>query len=226
MNSHQIEGLYFPFDDFFKDYSLNNSIYSFGQKSREAALKYVNRYNHVIDIGAHVGISVHHWQKMFEKVTAFEPMIDHFSCLEKNVKNLKNIELHNVAISSEEGKLYGSYRSTKNSGSFQLLDSDYQQPSKKSPRKLYEISVKKLDSFNFTDLNLLKIDVEGWEFEVLKGAIKTIQKHKPILLIEFTGGKSRKSLHRYNVNEYQKLILELDYKAVETIESDTIYVPK
>jgi hypothetical protein len=106
------------------------------------------------------------------------------------------------------------------------LDSDYKQPNKKSPRQLYEISVKKLDSFNFTDLNLLKIDVEGWEFEVLKGAVETIKKHKPVLLVEFTGGESRKSLHRYDVAEYQKLILELDYKAVETVESDTIYVPK
>jgi len=226
MTIHQIEGLYFPFEDFFKDYAIEHSIYSFGQKSRDTALKYVKEHAHVVDIGAHVGISVHHWSNIFNKVTAFEPMIDHFSCLEKNIQHLKNVESYNIAISNTEGNLYGSYRSTKNSGSFQLLDSDYKQPNKKSPRQLYEISVKKLDSFNFTDLNLLKIDVEGWEFEVLKGAVETIQKHKPILLVEFTGGESRKSLHRYDVAEYQKLILELDYEAVETIESDTIYVPR
>ena len=83
INYSQIEGLYFPFIDFFKDYSLNNSIYTFGEKSRNASLKYVKNYNHVIDVGAHVGISVHHWSKVFNKITAFEPMIDHFDCLKK-----------------------------------------------------------------------------------------------------------------------------------------------
>ena len=225
-NYSQIEGLYFPFADFFKDYAINNSIYTFGQKSRDSALKYVKECNQVVDIGAHVGISVHHWAKFFNKITAFEPMIDHFDCLQKNTENIKNLELYNIAVSDKEGKLFGSYRSTKNSGSFQLLDSNYKQPNKKVPRKLYEIEVKPLDSFEFIDLNLLKIDVEGWEFEVLKGSINTIKKHKPVLLVEFTGGKSKKSLHTYDINDYQMLISELNYQAVETIESDTIYVPK
>jgi len=222
----KIEELYFPFTDFFKDYSNNNSIYTFGQQSRDTALQYVTKYDHVVDVGAHVGISVHHWAKHFNKVSAFEPMKDHFDCLKKNTEQLSNVEIYNTAVSDQEGLLYGSYRSTKNSGSFQLLDSSYKQPNKKSPRQLYEISVKKLDSFNFDNLNLLKIDVEGWEFEVLKGAIETIKNHKPVLLVEFTGGESRKSLHRYDVNEYNKLIDKLNYQAVATVESDTIYVPR
>lgn len=224
-NYSQIEGLYFPFVDFFKNYSINHSIYSFGQQSRDAALTYVEEFNQVVDIGAHVGISVHHWAKFFKKITAFEPMKDHYDCLKRNTENLKDLELHNIAVSNTEGKLFGSYRTTKNSGSFQLLDSDYKQPNKKTPRKLYEIMVKPLDSFEFKNLNLLKIDVEGWEFEVLKGSVNTIKKHKPVLLVEFTGGESKKSLHRYNINEYRELISDLNYKSIETIESDTIYVP-
>jgi len=226
MNYPIVNGLHLPFLDFFKDFSENDSLYNFGGNSREEALKYVKSFNHVIDIGAHVGISVIHWSKLFSKVTAFEPMIDHYNCLIKNTENLKNIECHNNAISGSEGILYGAYRSNKNSGSFQLLDSNYQQPKKKSPRQLYEILVKKLDSFEFKSVDLIKVDVEGWELDVLKGATLTIQKHKPVLLIEFTGGNSSKSLHGYDVNEYLELIDNLGYQKVSSIESDTIYVSK
>lgn len=226
MNYPIIEGLYLPFLDFFKNFSDRDSIHNFGKNSRDEALKYVKNFNHVVDIGAHVGISVIQWSSIFSKVTAFEPMIDHFNCLVKNTENLKNVICYNSAISNTDGSIYGAYRSTKNSGSFQLLDSNYSQPNKKSPRKIYEISVKQLDSYNFENIDLLKVDVEGWELEVLKGSTETIKKHKPVLLIEFTGGSSSKSLHRYDVNEYLNLIENLGYKKVSSIESDTIYVSK
>jgi hypothetical protein len=67
----KIEELYFPFTDFFKDYSNNNSIYTFGQQSRDTALQYVTKYDHVVDVGAHVGISLHHCAKHFNKFSNF-----------------------------------------------------------------------------------------------------------------------------------------------------------
>lgn len=222
----KVEDLYVPFLDFFDIFSKSDSIYNFGSNSRNAALKYVKSFDHVIDVGAHVGISVLHWSTIFSNVTAFEPMIDHFTCLKENTKHLSNVNCINRAISDQKGSLYGSYRTTKNSGSFQLLDSSYKRSPKKTPMQLYEIEVDTLDSYNFEKIDLLKVDVEGWEFEVLKGSKETIKKHKPILLIEFTGGNSRKSLHQYDVKEYKKLIESLDYIAVENIESDTIYVPR
>ena len=75
-------------------------------------------------------------------------------------------------------------------------------------------------------VGLIKIDVEGWELEVLRGAANTIIKHQPVLLIEFTGGNSKKSLHSYDVNEYFKIIESLNYVPVATSGDDTIYIPK
>lgn len=222
----QVENLYVPFLDFFDNYSKTDSVYNFGSNSRNAALKYVKSFDHVIDVGAHVGISTIHWAKSFKNITAFEPMIDHFNCLKENTKSLSGVVCINSAISDEPGELYGSYRTIKNSGSFQLLDKSFVQSPNKATKKLYTIQVNTLDSYDFERLDLLKVDVEGWEFEVLKGAQETIKKHKPVLLIEFTGGNSRKSLHTYDVEEYRKLIDSLDYVAVENIESDTIYVSR
>ena len=44
--------------------------------------------------------------------------------------------------------------------------------------------MKTLDSFNFTNVDLIKIDVEGYENDILQGALHTIQYNKPVLVIE------------------------------------------
>ena len=213
-----------PQDNFFSNLLENDNILSFGKESRDIAVSYVTNFNEVIDIGAHIGISVLDWSDKFKMVYAFEPMLDHYKCLEANTENLNNVKLFNCAISDVEKKLYGAYRTNKNSGSFQILDSGYQQPKKKSPRQIYEIESKRLDNFEFTNVGLVKVDVEGWELEVLKGAVDTISKFKPVLLIEFTGGSSKKSLHQYDVNEYYDLIKALGYIPVAQSGDDTIYV--
>ena len=41
-----------------------------------------------------------------------------------------------------------------------------------------------LDYFDFKDINLIKIDVDGMDGEVIKGAIETIQKYRPVIIIE------------------------------------------
>lgn len=221
-----VEGLHLPYLDFFRDYSATASIYTFGKKPRLAAIDQVEQCRHVIDIGAHVGISVLHWVTKFDQITAFEPMPDHFDCLVINTKSHSSVTCHNVALSNSVGSLQGAYRSMKNTGSFQLLDQHYQQPNKKPPRPTYTIEVRTLDSYTFDCVDLVKIDVEGWEFEVLQGARQTIQQHKPVLLVEFTGGNSRKSMHQYNVDQYHALIKDLGYTAVAQVEGDTVYVPR
>lgn len=213
-----------PNDDFFKKLN-NDELINFGKESRDIAISKLKDFRSVIDIGAHVGISVNHWAQIFDHVYAYEPMLDHYNLLKENTHHLSNVECFNFAISDKSAKLQGAYRTGKNSGSFQIIDNNYTQPSKKSPRQLHEISSHRLDEFVFSNVDLIKIDVEGWELEVLKGAIGTIQTHRPILLIEFTGGQSKKSLHSYNVDEYLELINYLGYQEVARAGDDTIYIP-
>ena len=44
-----------------------------------------------------------------------------------------------------------------------------------------------IDSFGFQNVSFMKIDVEGFELEVLKGAVETIEKWHPAIVIEITG---------------------------------------
>jgi hypothetical protein len=46
------------------------------------------------------------------------------------------------------------------------------------------IPLKTLDSFNFTNIDMIKIDVEGFEEEILAGSLETIKHNRPIIVVE------------------------------------------
>jgi FkbM family methyltransferase len=221
---HMINGMALPFKDFF---DKHQDILVFGKAARNETLKFVTQFRTAVDIGAHVGISVHQWAPLFEHVHAFEPMVDHFECLELNTAKFSNVTRHNCAMSNQSAMLNGAYRSMKNSGSFQLVDDEFVAVNHKKA-KIYDIPSRKLDEFELESVDLVKIDVEGWEFEVLRGAEQTIRRCKPVLMVEFTngGGREHKSMHTYDVNEYLEFIETLNYKLVSSAGDDSIYIPK
>jgi len=221
---HMINGMALPFKDFF---NKHQDILVFGKAARDETLKFVTQFRTAVDIGAHVGISVHQWAPLFDQVHAFEPMIDHFECLELNTAKFGNVTRHNCAMSNQSAMLKGAYRTMKNSGSFQLVDKEFVAVNHKKAR-IYNIPSKRLDEFELDNVDLIKIDVEGWEFEVLKGAEQTVRRCKPVLMVEFTngGGMKNKSMHNYCVDEYMEFIESLDYKLVSSAGDDSIYIPK
>jgi Methyltransferase FkbM domain len=71
---------------------------------------------------------------------------------------------------------------------------------------MVDVSAISLDAFNFPRLDLIKMDVEGMELEALAGAIKSIQAHRPMMLIEALkvgGGKLRVWLEELNYSVLQ-----------------------
>jgi FkbM family methyltransferase len=222
---HEIHGLFFPFQDYFNRFGEN--ILGFGQGARDETLKHVKNFRNAVDIGAHVGISVHQWAPLFEQVYAFEPMIDHYNCLTKNTAKFPNVKCFNNAMSNESRMLHGAYRTMKNSGSFQLVDDEFVAVNHKKAR-IYDIPSKRLDDFELNDVDMIKIDVEGWEFEVLKGAEQTIRRCQPILMVEYThgGGRENKSMHTYDVAEYLAFVNSIGYREIIELGGDTIYGPK
>ena len=135
-------------------------------------------FNHAVDVGANIGEMTKFLSSRWNCVTAFEPAPDTFKELSKNVDS--NGECINCGISDTNGKL--NFAIGKNSRINQFVSPGYQ----KKHWHTETVPVKTLDSFNFKELDLLKIDVEGHERQAVLGAENTIKKLKPIIIIEIS----------------------------------------
>lgn len=139
--------------------------------TREEAYKYVTDFNIAIDVGANVGLWSKHLVEKFNRVIAFEPLEQVYSCLEINVKNLP-VEINRFALGSVNDKVEMIYDS-ENTGSSYVSEIGHG-----------SIDIKRLDDLDLPKFGLLKIDCEGHELEVIKGGEQTILKYKPIVVVE------------------------------------------
>lgn len=142
----------------------------------QAALKYVKKFNVAVDAGANVGfLSLQMAEAGFKKIYAFEPAQDCFKCLELNTKNHKEkIYLYKVALGESLANIYIDLVPTNNTGNRQINRQE----------KGDEIQQLPLDELDLQDCNFLKLDVQGYELFVIKGARYTIEKFHPVILIE------------------------------------------
>lgn len=139
--------------------------------TRAEAYKHVKDFDLAIDVGANVGLWAKHLVEKFDRVIAFEPLEQVYSCLELNCANLP-VELHKHALGSTNDKVTMTYDSENTGGSFV---SEVGQGT---------IDIKTLDSLDLPKFGMLKIDCEGHELEVVKGGKETILKYKPIVIVE------------------------------------------
>lgn len=170
--------------------------------------KYLKRGDCFIDVGANIGLMTIFAAKQVGqkgKVVAFEAHPETAKILEfnLNLNSITNVESCIYALGSENAQtvIYDNWQ--VNRGGASLVISEENSVS-------YPIEVKTLDECLDSALipKVIKIDVEGFELEVLKGAKNSIQKFQPILIIEL-------SSHRDNKYEISEL---MDY-----IESFNLY---
>lgn len=135
----------------------------------------------IIDVGANYGDSAIWWANTFKsKVIAFEPLKDVFGVLEENIRiNNANVTAYNVALGNGD-IIVGSSEGYMFSAGGDL-----------------NMRTEKLDNYSFERVDLLKIDVEGFELEVLKGAENTIRKFNPRIIIETHSKELRRKCHEF-----------------------------
>ena len=145
----------------------------------------------VLDIGAFIGDHTIYYSKLVGdngSVIAFEPNRDSFFCLEHNLKAYKNVELINSAI----GKEYGFVRTVDVLGNIGM---NFLIPDNLGGIVIYSLNQMEIDRIDF-----IKIDVEGFELDVLIGGKETINKFKPTMLIEINDATlSRQGISRNDI---------------------------
>jgi FkbM family methyltransferase len=136
----------------------------------------------IIDIGANIGNHSLFFSEFLEYDTihSFEPHPHNFELLKKNMDG-KRAKLYQTALSEKKGEMVLYNSDSSNNGGFSL----HQQPT--SFIVYDKIDVTTLDSYKLKNISMIKIDVEGHEEEMLKGAVNTIKKNHPIIFIENLG---------------------------------------
>ena len=131
-----------------------------------------------LDIGANIGIYSFHFKHCFKNIDAFEPLKEISYRLEY-FQN-ESLKIHNCALSNRKGEFkihipYVSGQTIASLASLERRDGDCE---------VRTVKVDKIDNYDFDDVDLIKIDVEGHEEYVLQGACNVIKANMPIIIVE------------------------------------------
>lgn len=168
-----------------------------------------------LDCGANIGVHTVEWAKHmygWGEVLAFEAQERLYYALAGNIaiNNCSNARATWSAVGGECGVINIpkiNYDRPASFGSLELRPSktneDIGQPVKYDSASTYEAPLLSIDSLKLSRVDFIKIDVEGMEAEVLRGAKATLQRCKPMMLIEHI--KTKKS-------DLEKLLKTAGYK--------------
>jgi len=140
-----------------------------------AARKRVRRWTTAVDVGAHVGLWASQIVGDFETVHLFEPTWISRACLARNLQ-VSNVVIYGFALGARAGYCSLAGPVGKNTGDVRYRASEE------------GIPVKTLDGLGLKEVGLIKIDVQGDECGVLSGAVETIRRDRPVVVVEEHAG--------------------------------------
>lgn len=139
----------------------------------------------------------------FRRVLTFEPDATSRACLEKNVPPL--VEVFSCALGAEPGRCDIAHRSL---GSHRVVAGS-------------SVNVLPLDHFGLSEVDLLQLDIEGYEWHALRGASETIKRCRPLIHIELRG-----FTEKYDVSDMavRGLLTHFGYQLVKELPgNDFVY---
>lgn len=179
----------------------------------EKVLPFCKQNGKALDVGAHIGMITYQILSYFKKIHTFEPCIDNFNCLIKNIISSK-VTHHNIGLSDKSTESI-LYKNESNSGEHTLNENKF--------CKMEKIRMRTLDSLKLFNIDFIKIDVQDWELKVLMGGEKSIKKWKPVILVEDCFGKNELLKKRKDISEVQNYLKKLGMTFIKRIGKDVVY---
>lgn len=161
----------------------------------------------VLQAGGNCGMFPIKYAELFEIVYTFEPDPVLFHCLSKNVTS-PNIIKFQAALGNIRNLVsttnYMACAGGTHIGSLQGI-----------------IPTLLIDDLNLPRLDLIHLDIEGYEYNALRGGVDTIKRCKPIICIEFCDPW----LYRYstNLSQIENFLSLLSYEYVGEVKGDRVY---
>jgi len=235
----------------------STDIYLTGGKSHVSEIKLakyminnLNKGDHFLDIGAHYGYFTLLAAEIIGsngKIMSFEPTSSSYKLLLENTKALKNTTILQTAISNSEENLifyeFPNLHSEYNASDVsQFENEDWFQ---KSPPVKVEVQATTIDHITKDkDFNpqMIKIDVEGAEYNAIQGGINYFKNQSPKIVMEYLEPKRKNETHRkalellLSIGYYSHIITQNgdtrpmknidEYLINEKLESDNIVFMK
>lgn len=171
------------------------------QTEPERISKYCSNKRVCLQAGGNVGLYPIWFSRIFEQVITVEPEETNYECLKLNTKDYLNIFTKNAALGNENRKV-GINISEGNSGGHNLGLNV----------KDGNIQMVRIDDLNLQNIDLIALDIEGFEEEALKGALETIKKYKPVICVETVWCRC------------QGFVESLGYRQVDEIDGNSVFV--
>lgn len=142
-------------------------------------------YGTVLDVGANIGMTTLLHSRLADHVHAFEPSPTTFHLLEENIDRAEcdNVTLHNFGLGEAAGGGELTYAPDNRSGAY-VSD----KVSASEGHTVETIQIDTLDRFvergGTKSVDVIKIDVEGFEMHVLRGGARTLERLRPAVVLE------------------------------------------
>ena len=160
----------------------------------------------IIDVGANIGYSSIFFARNYPDaiVYAIEPVQENFDYLVQNIEDYPNIIAYQFALGQSMGELILSLANPddKNLGTMSFQGVGWRSET---------VPMFPLDSRDWGKVDFIKIDVEGYEPKVLKGAEATLTKHWPLIQMEVN-------------DEAEEYLFSIGYKYITRRSGDNFYV--
>jgi len=170
---------------------------------------YTKQQRVVVQAGGNAGMYVKKYEDIFDTVYTFEPDPINFYCLTKNTSN-RTIKFQGC-LGNETNFVNLSYDETHhkkpNSGGYRVKGTGI-------------IPTLILDNFNLSIVDLIHLDIEGFEKFALLGAIETIKRCKPVIALELNGLAEK---YNHTNNDVKQLVIELGYTETGIVDDDIIF---
>lgn len=184
------------------------------------------KVKYILDVGSNTGIYslVSKSINQNSQIYAFEPVKRTYNKLKRNINiNKFNINTFEIALSDKDGE-----------NTIFDVPNENQTSSSLSPLKLkkwkgykgeiieYKIKTMKLDTFvlnnKIKNIDFIKVDIECHEPEFIKGGINTIEKFKPIIIIEILYNKIGRLVQSEMSNDWEFYHLSKTRKLVKSVD--------
>jgi len=201
---HEKSGLWFPTDcnaDAGYEYMIRRVT------DIDVALPFCRKTAVAVQAGGNIGMWPLRLAKFFSTVHTFEPVAHIFGALRMNVRGVPGIVAHNQLLSSKKGEIVP----------FSVRSGAVSRVVEKVEDANSSFTATTIDSLELPCCDALFLDVEGHELEALEGAKQTIERFRPVIMVEVWDA---------NAAIYQRFFDGLRYERVAKAHGDFVFAPR